>query len=87
MQGLCIGPALAVALLVASAQAADRPALPASTAVATQPVAAASAAKAGIERQEIRAQLLPRPHGGHAGESRQPARAQKPADGGGDAAV
>ena len=59
-QGRFVVPALAVALLVASAQAADRPALPASTAVATQPVAAASAAKAGIERQEIRAQLLPR---------------------------
>lgn len=48
-------PLLVAALLAASATAADRPAPTAGSPPATQAVA-----KAGIERQEIRAQLLPR---------------------------
>lgn len=62
MHGRFFVAALAVALLAASAHAADRPAAPVTAGAAAQPLppAAGPAAKAGIERQEIRAQLLPR---------------------------
>lgn len=48
-------PLLAATLLAAAAHAADRPAQPGAPLSAAAP-----SAKAGIERQEIRAQLLPR---------------------------
>lgn len=62
MHGRFFVAALAVAPLAASAHAADRPAAPVTAGAAAQPLppAAGPAAKAGIERQEIRAQLLPR---------------------------
>ncbi|MBL8435044.1 MAG: efflux RND transporter periplasmic adaptor subunit [Zoogloea sp.] len=59
MQARLLASTLAALLLGAAATAADRPAAPVPTpAAAASP--AAPAAKAGIGRQEIRAQLLPR---------------------------